>query len=62
LTILECSQEDPHFIHCAASLSVAQVRFFVVSLLFFVVQVNGFVVSGHLVEALLVQIGPTHNP
>jgi len=32
-----------------------------VSLLFFVVQVNGFVVSWHPVEVLLVQTGPRHN-
>jgi hypothetical protein len=38
---------------------VAQVGFFSVSLLFFVVQVNGFVVYGHLGKVLLVWIGPT---
>jgi hypothetical protein len=47
---------------CAASHSVAQIRFFVASLLFFVVQVNGFVVSGHLCEVNLAQIGPVDNP
>jgi hypothetical protein len=60
-TIPECFQDNLHFIDCAASHSMAQVRFFVVSPLFFVVQVNGFGVSWHLVELTLVQGGPIHN-
>jgi hypothetical protein len=60
-TIPECFKDDPHFIYGSASHSMAQVRSFAVSPLFFIVQVNGSVVSWHLVKVNLVQGGPIHN-
>ena len=54
-------QDTPHFIDGAANHSVHQGRFFfVVSPMFFVVQVYGFVVSFRLVEVNSVQGGPVN--
>jgi hypothetical protein len=54
------SQDTPHFIDGAANHSSC--RFFVVSPMFFVVQVYGFVVSCHFVEVNSVQGGPVDIP
>ena len=57
-TISECFQDNTYFIDGAANHPVHQGRFFVVSPMFFVVQVHGFVVPCHLVEVNLVQGAP----